>query len=101
MAEPFEIVVKFNKRAEICEARDFPFNNIARLMLVDKSIPGVWRKIFYRKRQAPVFSTDARNRGVDLLTFLQNFAGMLDAPCPGDIGNMAQAIDTVFDFNKG
>jgi hypothetical protein len=79
MAQSFEIVVKFDKGAEVCEARNLSFYYVAGFMFGDKSVPGIWLKILYRKRQAPVFSIDAGNYRIDFLSFFQDFARMFDA----------------------
>src|SRR5215831_9128811 len=63
-------------------------------------IPGVRFKVFDRQRHASVLRIQGSNDGLDLLTFLQHLARMLDATRPRNIRNVNQTIDAVFDLDK-
>ena len=66
----------------------------------DKIVPGVWFQLLDRKRHAPVFRINSGYDRIDLLAFLQHFARMLHATRPGNIGDMDEAVHTVFNFDE-
>ncbi len=41
VAKPLEVIIKFDKRTEVCEASDLPVNDVTRLVLIRKLLPGV------------------------------------------------------------
>src|SRR5205085_145822 len=70
------------------------------LMRVEELFPCVRLKLLDAKRQPMVFRIDIQNDRIDLLAFLQDFGRVFDAP-GGNIGNVHQAVDSLFDFDEG
>src|SRR5258708_19402877 len=63
-------------------------------------VPRIGLEILDGQRHPPILGIDAGNYRVDLLPLLQNFSGMLDSTRPGNIRNVDQTVDAVFDFDE-
>src|SRR5207247_959830 len=65
-----------------------------------ETFPSVWLQLFYRKRHAPILSVHAGDNSVDLLSLLEQFAWMDNPLRPGNIRDVHQAVNAVFDFDE-
>ena len=101
MTQPFEIVAQFDERPEAGKPRDLALNDIAGLVRGDKVVPRIWFEVLNRERHPPVLGIDAGDHGIDLLTFLEHFARMLDAARPRNIRDMHEAVHAIFNFDEG
>ena len=62
--------------------------------------PGIFLELLETKGNPFVFGVDIQDLDVDLVTFLDDFRGMLDPLGPRHIRDMNQAVDTGLDFHK-
>ena len=76
-------------------------DHVTRPVLGGELLPGIGFEVLDGQRQTTVLAVDARDNRVDLLTFLQHLARMLDAARPRNVGNVNQAVDSIFNFDKG
>src|SRR6266508_649339 len=100
MAQAFQAVAQFDKSAEAGKAGNLAFDDIARFVCRHKIVPRIRLQVFNRKRHSPVVRIDSRDNGIDLLALFQNFAGMLHSTRPGNIRDMDQPVNAVFDLNE-
>ena len=100
MAKTLKIVIELDERAEVGEAGDLAANHVAGLMFGGELLPGVRLEILDGQRQSPVLAVDTGDHRVDLLSFLQDLARVLDATGPGNVRNVNQAINAVFNLDE-
>src|SRR5688500_12455053 len=76
-------------------------HHVARFVLVRKLLPRVWLEVFNGERQTTIVAVNTRDDGVNLLTFLQHLARMLDPTRPRNIRNVDQSVNSVFNLDEG
>src|SRR5271165_1739647 len=101
VAQAFHAGREFHEHTEIDGAAHSAPHNIAHLMRAEEALPGVRLKLLDAKREAAVGRVDIEDHGLGELALLQNLGRMLDALGPGQIGNVHQTVDALFDFNEG
>ena len=77
MTQSFEVVAKFDERAEAGESRNLPFNDVARFVRGNKIIPGVRFQILDRKRHSAILGIDAGNHRINCCPFFKTSPGCL------------------------
>src|SRR6185369_17312025 len=100
MAKAFDALFDLDERAEIRKAHHASLDDVAELVSIKEAIPGVGLEILYRQTESPAVDVNICYDGVDLLTLLQNIRRMLDSFGPGDIRDVNESVDSVFDFDK-
>ena len=70
-------------------------------MAPEESLPGVRLELLDAQREPPVAGIDIEDHGLDELALFQQLGGMLDALGPGQIGDVNQTVDALFDFDEG
>ncbi|OQB91347.1 MAG: hypothetical protein BWX83_00592 [Candidatus Cloacimonetes bacterium ADurb.Bin117] len=63
-------------------------------------LPGIGMQLFHAQGDAVQGTVDRKDHGLHFLAFVVNFARMVDALGPADVGYVDQTIDAVRNFNK-
>ena len=101
MAEAFHALGEFHESSEAGQAADPAVHRIAHLVILEVALPGVGLQLLDAQREAVRRGIDIQNHRLHDHALLQNFAGMLDALGPGEIADVHQAVDALFDLDEG
>src|SRR5262245_20318925 len=69
-------------------------------MRVEELVPGVRLEVLDRERKATILDIDRCDDRFDLLILLERLRRMFDALGPGDVGDVDEAVDTVFNLDE-
>ena len=101
VAETFDAFRDFDEGSELRGTQDLTLDDVADAVLGEEGIPDVGLELLDAEGEAAVFGLDAEDDGADLLALLEDFGGVLDALGPGEVGDVDEAVDAVFDLDKG
>src|SRR5580704_6965614 len=99
MAEAFNAFRQFDESPEIGGARYFAFYDVADFVFAEPIGPDVLQ-LLDAQGKTSVLRIHFQNFGLDAITFLEFFAGMLDALGPAHVADMDQAFHALFDFDE-
>ena len=99
--ESLHFMRQFNDHAPFEQTYDDPRRlGVDRVDLGERK-PRIFRYLLDAQGYPPRLGVDVEDHDVDLFTLLDDFARVLDTPCPGHVGNMDQSVDALFDLHEG
>ena len=100
-SRPSSSCFEFDKDAEVGELGNVAFDDLAGDVLFGNGMhPRVFGQLLDTKRDTLLFLINFEHNTLDLLTFLQGFAGMIEFLCPAQIADVNKAVDAGFDLDK-
>ena len=99
MAEAFDPVRQLDERAKGRDARHSSADQIADLVLLKPVGPDVVH-LLDAERNAPRRLIDLQHFGFDRVALFVDLGGILDAPGPGNIADVDQAVEAFLDFEE-
>ncbi len=87
----FDAGFQADKRAELGHAAHFAFDELTNVVHLIHHCPGIWLQTLERQADTLTVPVKAQNVHVDLVTYRQQFARVLDA-VPGQFADMDQAV---------
>ena len=98
--ETVDTLVEADEETEVRYVLDLS-NNLGSfwIFLLD-NFPGVVLGLLHTERDATCFQIDLKNNGPDFVANLKHLRWMLDAACPGHLGDMNQTFDTRLKLNE-
>ncbi len=91
----------FDEGAEIGEFAQAAFDDRADAVAVLDGGPGIGFQLFDAERYAFLARFYFENYDFDAIANLDDFGGVFEAARPGHLGNMDEAFDAGFEFDKG
>ena len=101
MAETFDALGNFDKRAELRGAKNLAVNDIANVVGSEEALPDIGLQLLDAQREAAILRFNAENNSLDLFALLDDFRRVLDALGPAQVGDVDEAVDSVFNFDEG
>src|SRR5205085_11436332 len=101
VAEALDALFDLDKGAEVGKAHDLAGHRVADLVRLEEAIPGVRLQVFDRQRQPATFQVDVGDDRVNRLVLLQDVRRVLDALRPGNVGNVHETVNAIFNLDKG
>src|SRR5271157_2301140 len=101
VAQTLHALRDLDKRAELRRPEHLAVNHVAHTMGGEEALPDVGLQLLDAQAQAAILRLNAENDSLYLFALLHNFRGVLDALGPAQVGDVNQAVDAVFNFNKG
>ena len=99
--ESFDALLKFDKGAEVSQLFDVAGpDGAGSVALGDTLAPWVRRELFDAQREALVLFVDVGHNSFDFLAEIEELGGVLDPVCPGDVGDVHEAVDAFFDADE-
>ena len=100
MAETFDALGNFDKRAELRSAQNLAVNDVADAVGGEEAFPDIGLQLLDAEREAAVLRLDAENDCLDFFALLDDFRRMLDALGPAQVGDVDEAVNAVFNFDE-
>ena len=91
---------KFDKCSEISKVANAAANLGADRVTDINAIPRVFLKLLHAQTDPFFYGIDAEHLYFNLLAFVKNTFRALDAPCPRNLRDMYQTLDSGFEFDK-
>ncbi len=80
---------------------EFCVNDVADVVGGEEALPNIGLQLLDAQREAAILRLNAENNSLDLFALLYDFRWVLDALGPTQVGDVYEAVDSVFDFNEG
>ena len=78
-----------------------PLTDAAGRIAVGHAVPGVFLGLLHAQRDFVLLLVDPQHDDFDLVVDLDQLAGMADAPGPGHLADVDQALDALFELHEG
>ena len=100
--QAFQTIFQSDKDTEVRDFGHFALDDLPRLVTVrNVAGPRIVVHLFHAECNPASFDVDGQDFAFDFLSLFQHLVRMTDLASPGHVGNMQQAVDPLFQFDKG
>ncbi len=101
MDQAVDSVFDFHKGTKSSEAFDLSGNDGSNRITIVYRYPWIGFHLFHPERDTFVFLIQFENDGIDVITDLEDLAGICNLLCPGHFRYVDQSFNAWFDLDKG
>jgi hypothetical protein len=99
--QAFQAIFQSDEDTEVGDLGDLALDHLARLVLVwNGGCPWIVVQLLETQSDTATVLVDRQDAALDFLALFQDFAWMADLASPRHVGDVQQAIDAFFQFDK-
>ena len=101
MQQAIDAFFDFNEGTVVGQVANFTFDDSIQRVPIRDQIPGVVLGLLHSEGDFLFIFIDPQDHHIDFVADLYQLAGMADPLGPRHLGDMDQALDTLFEFHEG